>query len=204
MIELKNWWKMQSIKTTLINFSEKFIKKYQIQLEDIILFGSYMKGKSKPKDIDILLIFKTKIDKKIESEFKKINISNLDLNSTTLEELQTNNFIAKEGLYLEGLSLKTNASLSSNLGFESFAFIKYDLTNIKGSNRVKFYYALNGRNDNKGFLKTIQAKKYSENVIVCSYNELEKLKDFLNSWKIEYQITPALIPERLKNILTKT
>lgn len=195
---------MQSIKTTLINFSEKFIKKYQIQLEDIILFGSYMKGKSKPKDIDILLIFKTKIDKKIESEFKKINISNLDLNSTTLEELQTNNFIAKEGLYLEGLSLKTNASLSSNLGFESFAFIKYDLTNIKGSNRVKFYYALNGRNDNKGFLKTIQAKKYSENVIVCSYNELEKLKDFLNSWKIEYQITPALIPERLKNILTKT
>ena len=190
---------MQSITTNLTKLSKKVLKENK-EIEDIILFGSFMKGKSKPKDIDILLIFKTKINKSLETPFKQLN-EKIDVNSITKQELDGEGFIAKEGLYLEGLSLKTNKLLANSLGFSSFALVKYSLKNIKGSERVKFYYALNGRNK-EGFLTTIQAKKFSEEVIICDYNKIEQLKDFFNTWNLKYNITPTLIPSRLKNILT--
>ena len=193
---------MQSKITNLIN-SLKLILKKNTDIEDIILFGSSMKGKSKPKDVDILLIFKTKINKPLELTIRKNSELNLDINSIIVEELKGDNFIAKEGLYLEGLSIKTSEPLAKEIGFSSYALFKYNLSNIKGSDRIRFYYALNGRNNNQGFLKEISANKFSEEIIFCEYNKIEQLKDFFKTWNIEYQIIPTLIPQRLTNILIK-
>jgi len=193
---------MESKNTSFNKKAKEVYKKYKEKIHDIIIFGSYMKGKYNPNDIDLLIIFKNEINKEIEVELKnKINNPKIDLNSVTLKELENESFIAKEGLYLEGKSLITNISLSESIGFSSIAFLKYNLNKIKGSERVKFYYALQGRGTEKGFLNSIKAKKYSETVIICDYQEIEKLKEFLSLWKIEYQLTPALIPKRLKKII---
>jgi len=191
---------MQSEITKLTERAKTLIKNNS-EIEDIILFGSYMKGKDKPNDIDLLIIFKNKINKNVESQLKINSTLNLDINSITLDELNGENFIAKEGLYLEGLSLKNDFLLSKNLGFHSFCFFKYDLSHIIGSERVKFYYALNGRNKQKGILQTIGAKKFSEELIICEYNKLEQLKDFFKTWNLEYELIPSLIPTRLKHLL---
>jgi predicted nucleotidyltransferase len=193
---------MQLKITNLTKICKEIIKK-DSQIEDIILFGSYMKGKIKPNDIDLLIIFKNKINKEIEKIIKNKLDLNLDINSITINQLQDDNFIAKEGLYLEGLSLKESTPLAKKLGFSSYALLKYDLSNIKGSNRIRFYYALNGRNNQQGFLKEISANKFSEEIIFCQYNQVEKLKDFFKSWNIEYQLIPTLIPQRLNNVLSK-
>ena len=117
--------------------------------------------------------------------------------------MESDNFIAKEGIYLEGISIVKNRKISDLLGFSSLAFIKYDISNIKGSDRIRFYYALQGRNKSKGFLDEIGAQRFSESVIICDYSIIEKLKSFFDQWKIEYQVIPSLIPKRLRHIILK-
>jgi predicted nucleotidyltransferase len=194
---------MKLIKTILSDVAKNLHKKYGSDIFDIILFGSFMKGKYDPKDIDVLIIFNKQIIKSIEIEFRNLLKEGyvFDINSTTLTELEGEGFIAKEGIYLEGISLITDKHISSSLGFFSVAFVKYDIGPLKGSKRISFYHALNGRGNNKGFLVLIKAKKYSESVIICDYIIVEKIKEFLDNWKLDYTITPALIPNRLKRIL---
>ena len=193
---------MKSKNTILTEEANKIFKNYGDDIDDIILFGSYVKGSNEYNDIDILMIFKKKINKTIETEFKnKLDIPKLDINSITLEELKGDGFIAKEGLYLEGKSLVSGKFLNEILGFTSIAFIRYDISKILGSSRTRLYYALYGRGGSQGFLKEIKARKYSDNIIICDYLVVEKVKEFLEHWKIEYEITPALVPKRLKNVL---
>ena len=193
---------MRSVKEKLGKSAKNVFNIHKDEIEDIILFGSFMKGKEKPKDIDLLIIFKNKVNKQIESELKKdIALPEADINSTTQRELEGEGFIAKEGLYLEGFSLINSRALSQQMGFTSVAFIKYDLQNTKGSKRIRFYYALQGRNKATGFLKEVRAKRFSESVIICDYNIIERIKPFFEQWDIKYNIIPALIPKRLRPIL---
>ena len=173
------------------------------EIADIVIFGSYMKGKDNPNDIDLLIIFKEKINKDIEYGIKKKLSDKFDINSITLKEFMGDDFIAKEGIFLEGYSISKNKRVSEILSMNSFALIKYNISEIKGSNRTRFYYALLGRNNNEGFLKRLNAKKLSDNIIICKYEDIEKVKEFLYNWNIEYEIIPALIPSRLKEILLK-
>lgn len=191
------------IKTILSDVAKNLHKKYGNEIFDIILFGSFMKGKYNPKDIDVLIIFNKKIMKSTEIEFRNSLKGEqvFDINSTTLTELEGEGFIAKEGIYLEGISLITDKNISESLGFFSVAFVKYDIGPLKGSKRISFYHALNGRGSNEGFLVFIKAKKYSGNIIICDYGIVEKIKEFLDNWKLNYVITPALVPNRLKKIL---
>jgi len=181
----------------------KSLKKYLFldEIDDIILFGSLLKGKDKPNDIDLLIIFKEKINKNLEFELRKKLKDPYQINSITKKELDGDNFIAKEGLYLEGYSFFKKDYLSNSLGFISLGYLKYDLKNIKGSKRIRFYYALMGRNKSKGFLSELNAKRFSDSVIVCDYSQIEKLKEFFDNWEIDYIIVPSLVPKRLKKIL---
>jgi len=188
--------------TKLNSHSKKVFIKYKADIQDIILFGSYTKGKVDYNDLDILIIFKKEVIKDAEVMLKNdLNDYKIDLNSITVKELEGDNFIAKEGLYLEGFSLVKNKKISSILGFSSVGLIKYDISKIKGSNRIRFYYALSGRGKNKGILDSLKAKKLSDNIIIADYNIIEKIKEFLDYWKVEYTIIPMLVPKRLVNIL---
>ncbi len=188
--------------TKLNKIFKKYLKGKGIS--DIVLFGSLMKGKNKPKDIDILIIFKERINKKTELEIKR-NLNGIyEINSITEKELFGEDFIAKEGLYLEGYSFSKKKYLRDLLGFISIGYLKYSIRNLRGAKRIRFYYALMGRGSSKGFLSEIKADRFSDNVIVCDYSEIEKLKDFFNSWRIEYTIFPSLVPKRLGHILFKS
>src|SRR3989344_4816313 len=68
----------------LISKSKKFAQKKEIF--DIILYGSFVKGKEKPEDIDILLIFeKTSLKERTEiaHEFKILISKKFDHNKKT-------------------------------------------------------------------------------------------------------------------------
>lgn len=192
------------MKSEIIKLNKIFKKYLSIkEINDIIIFGSIMKGKESPNDIDILIIFNKKINKKIEQEIRRELNNRYEINSITKEELDKDIYKAKEGLYLEGYSFSSQKFLKEKIGFESIAYLKYNLKNVKGSLRVRFYYSLIGRGKEKGFLSTIKATKFSENIIVCEYSEIEKLKKYFENWNIEYKIYPSLIPKRLYPIILK-
>ena len=193
---------MQSKNTKLSNASKKISKKHD-EIEDIVLFGSVMRGKEKPNDIDIAIIFRNNVKKEIEKEFRDLlDEKNMQVVSTTREDLDKERFIAKEGLYLEGVSLITGEKLSSSLGFESYGIIKYDISKLKGSKRTKFYHAIHGRKS-IGLLKRTGAKKFSDNMIICKYANIENLKEFFENQEISHVIFPILTPKRLSHIILK-
>ena len=192
--------------TKLSKQSKVFQKKYKEEIKDIILFGSSLRGKSEPEDIDILILFNKKINKEIEYEFKKqVSIKNISLISKTEDALHDPSFSAREAILFEGYSLIKKHLISSQSGFDSLGmFIYYtkEFTNVK---KTRFYHALNGRRGSPGVIDLLKAIKLSNNIIVVPLEKIEEAKEFFEQQNIEFKYVPSLMPARLakKHIISK-
>lgn len=177
-------------------------KKYQKNKEifDIILYGSFARRKRKVNDIDILFIFyKLPLEKRLAviQGFKKetIEIKSLDVKSINLDELFSESFLAKQGILVEGISLIRKKPFSERLGFAGFGLFSYKTKNLSNTEKVKFSYALNGRRKEKGFLKKTNVKKVGREVVLVPIKNLELFREFLERWKIKFEIKRILVSE---------
>ena len=194
--------------TQLTQVSRSFLKKHSAEVKDIIVFGSLMRGKAEPGDIDLLIVFREKINKDVEYEFKKLlspAIKNLSLISKTEEACQEPSFDAREGILFEGYSLVKQKYLAESFGFISLGLFFYRTKELNNLNKTKFYYALNGRGKSKGLVEKLNGLKFSDNLIAFPLEKIEPAKNFFDFWKIEYKYVPSLIPQRLgrKGIIGK-
>lgn len=167
-----------------------------------------MRGKNEPNDIDILIIFKNKIDKDVEYELKntllKIN-NKISITSTTDLNIKKSTFPAREGYLFEGLSLLKNEPISKQFGFSSFGLFITSTKIMENKDRTRYYYALNGRGTSNGFLNETNSIRFSDDLFIIPLESIEKAKEFFGFWRIKTQYIPLLIPERLgvKGILGK-
>lgn len=167
---------------------------------DIILFGSSTRGKTKPNDIDILMLFNEKIDRDIEYDFKKKIAKiyeNVALISKTKENLNDPTFSAREAILFEGRSLLTKTSLASKWGFDPIGLFIYDTKPLKNTEKTRFYYAFNGRKGVQGIADSLRAIKLSDRILAVPLEEIEKAKEFFDFWKMSYTYIPTLLPTRL-------
>lgn len=187
-------------KNILLNKSlNKFVSSHP-EVEDIILFGSVVRGKEKPKDVDILIIFSEEVDKEKEFAIKKIlekQFQNLSIVSKTRKNITDPAFDARESILFEGFSLVTGKNLASEFGFVSFGMFKYCFGAWNKLQKTKFYYALNGRRGKVGISSQLGCIKMSDNIVLVPLHNIEPFREFLDSCKIEYKYIPQLIPERL-------
>ena len=169
------------------------------EILDIVMFGSSVKGKEKPKDVDLLVIYKTKINQELSYKIKK-EIEDLgfeiDLVSKTYKDLFDSAFIARESYISEGYSLIQKKFVANGLGYRPMVLFRYNIGNFNKSQRMRFYYSLYGRNS-EGMLKKLKLYKFSERIILSPVEESEKVKDYLNSWKMDYLEFSILIPTRI-------
>lgn len=182
------------------------LKKLIKDVEDIIIFGSVVRGKNKPQDIDVVVVFKNKVNKDMEYKIRKElekNYNNISIISKTQKDLLSNAFDAREGILFEGISLLSGEIISNKYGFSSLGMFKYNFKGWDQLRKTKFYYALNGRMGQKGILESLECVKLSDNLILAPLNKIEDVKEFLDSWSIEYKYIPILLPKRLnkKSIL---
>ena len=196
-------WKNIRLKNNL----KKLIKNVK-ELDDIIVFGSITRGKTKPKDIDILVLFKNKVDKDVEymirKELEKF-YSNISIISKTRESLFDPSFDARESILFEGISLLSNKILANKYGLSALGMFKYNFKDWNQLKKIKFYHILNGRSGKAGLLLNLNCIRISDNLILVPIDKIEEFKEFLALWDLEYTYIPLLIPERLnkKNILEK-
>lgn len=177
--------------------SKEFFKKHKDKIDDIILFGSLRRGKDKPSDIDILMVFKDKVDKDIEYEFRKsLKDDNVSVLSKKKEDIFAESFDGREGILFEGFSLVKEKSVASDYGFKSFGMFLYKTSGMSNSLKTRFYYALNGRKS-KGVLDSLEGIKMSDNVFIVPLDKIEPAKEFLEQWKLQYRHMPAIIPIRI-------
>jgi len=182
----------------------KIINQYlqKSEIIDIFLFGSSMKGKEKPQDIDFLILFNDSIKDvhDILSNLKKELgglINNAEIHGKRYSEFLDVSYVAREALLSGAYSLKKKDFFSKSLGYSSFILFKYSLKNLNNSKRMQFYYSLYGRGKEKGMLYKKSAIKFSNEIILAQIDNSEIFKDFFDRWKIEYESFPIILPERL-------
>ncbi len=179
---------------------DKFAKKNKAKLLDIALFGSLVRGKEKPEDIDLLLLFKDKEDLELAYSLRK-GLEELGLNfsitTKTYDSLTSGNFLARESFLSEGYSLKKDRPISEEFGFRQFMLFKYELKNFSQSQRMRFQYSLYGRNKAVGMLKEFSMIKFSDQILLSPTINSEKVKEYLKSWSIKFEEMPILIPLRI-------
>ena len=182
----------------LKNELNKFIKTTEIK--DILVFGSLIKGKEKPNDIDILVIFKKRVIKDQEYQIKKIltrHYNNISIISKTKKTITEASFDARESILFEAFSLLTKKNIAEEYGFLSFGLFKYNFSNWDKLQKTKFYYALNGRGSEEGIFQQLNSIKLSDQTILIPLNKIDNFKEFLDSWKLDYKYIPIMIPKRL-------
>ena len=165
---------------------------------DIVLFGSAIRGKTAPKDIDLCIIIPdaeeeksidlvASLGKLSESEGLKAHISIL-----TASSFAKGDSLAKT-LLNEGYSIAKRKQFSETFGFENKSIFTYTLRHFSPSRRVQFHYLLKGRYGSKGILAELEGKFLSSGAIIVQTSREDLLKEIFDRWKVKYEVKRVLV-----------
>ncbi|MBI5072302.1 nucleotidyltransferase domain-containing protein [Candidatus Woesearchaeota archaeon] len=142
---------------------------------DIILFGSFVKGKGNASDIDIAVLSEVSIDRlKMKKELEVLLGKKIDLQIVTLHDYSKSIWIA---LIREGFSVKHDVFLHQLYKIEPLVLYKYSLKELTASKKVMFERAL------KNFAGI---QRISNRVILVPIGKSEEFNDFLKIWNIDF------------------
>ena len=166
-------------------------------LFDIIMYGSSVKGKTLPEDIDLLVIFregslKERLQKLQELKKKIKTDKKIDIKSILWEELFDPAFFARTGVLLEGISIFDGKTIAQKLGFQGNVLFVYSLKEKTHTQKVKFNYVLSGRNG-AGIVKKLEGKHLAPGVIMIPIRHALEFEDVLKLHDIRYQRFQVLV-----------
>ncbi len=152
---------------------------------DVVLFGSYVKGKTLPRDIDVLVIFHDSIpsEKLIDLEVK------LSEDGFDAVCIHYSNLLAEKHLFsamlLEGLSLRSGKRFFESAELFSIVIFAYR-HELKSSARVGFYRAI----------KAIKEAYFAgKGIIISGVSESAAVEEVFKRFKIKYIKLPVLVPK---------
>lgn len=164
---------------------------------DAVLFGSAVKGKNKPRDIDFILIhtrgsLAERLEKlqKIKTKIRAaLNLEPLELDAHTilLEELFQPGFFARSGVFLEGISLLDGKPLAEKMGFKAYSLFWYTLNSLSHTKKVSFNYLLAGRGTLKGMIAECRGERLVNGAIKIPVEKSIEFEDVLRMHKINYK-----------------
>lgn len=163
---------------------KKLLKKYK-EIQDFIIFGSLVKGKYIPKDIDIALITNQK-DISLIGEIKaNLDIKNLDVEMIKPEEV----YQSRLGLTLisEGFSVKNNKFLREKIGISPMKIYTYELKNLTQTKKVLFGRGLNQ------IIGGTKSTRLGSGSIMVPIKESGNFEDFLQTWDLKYKTKEYLV-----------
>lgn len=161
-------------------------KKWNKSIVDVLVFGSSVKGKSFPGDIDICLVFRKKIDISLVKEAENLLGEKYHTSSLTIDNFFTKPHSLAKTLLLEGKSIISGESLSKNFGLDSKALYSYELSNETASKKVRFVYLLRGRKEKEGLVKKWKGEFISNSAFIVPIENDEEVKSVMEHWKIKY------------------
>ncbi len=152
----------------------KLLKKYK-EIEDFYMFGSFVKGRFSPSDIDIALITYKKDFKLLSDVLKELKeYHNLHIEMFLFKEIFTEPIW--KSLLSEGFSIKRNKHLRDLMGIESGVLYKYNLKKMNRSEKTMF---------NRAFIeeiKTIHGSPVSAGSVIIPIEQEKEFDDFLDHW----------------------
>lgn len=157
-------------------------------VEDIFLFGSFIKGKDNPNDIDICLSMpepNAALADEIAIFVKKE--AGLDAHFThTHFALMLGDRELWKSIIHEGYSIRHREFVAKLIGMNSFVLAEYSPKGTPSQKQI-FSHAMNGTGGRESFLKDIHAKRIGRGVMVVPNDYLEKARSFFDTWKADYK-----------------
>ena len=181
---------------SLESVSKSFFKKEK--LFDIILYGSAVKGKDEPRDIDIVIIFLDEsVKNRLETaqKFKK-NLSKalkFDIQTLNVADFFDASFFARQSILIEGYSLVSGRKFSEKLGFNGYSLFSYGLGNLSHNQKTLFTYSLSGRSKEEGMVKKVKGKSIGKGAFIVPIENSLIFEDFLNKWELKYSKKNILV-----------
>lgn len=154
----------------------KVWKRFDNIIDDVIIYGSFVKSKDKPKDIDVALISGKK-DYVIMGEFKSAIPEKIHLEFFTYEKLYETSI----GLSIisEGFSIKHNKFLKEMSGANPMKVYSWEIKKLKPSEKRQFNRAL------KDILKRFKGTKLGAGTAFIPAEQSGAFEDFLKVWEIK-------------------
>lgn len=160
---------------------------------DIIIYGSFVKGRMVPSDIDIMIIF---LEGKLTERLSKLqNIKNkiknvvdikLDMKQMMLKDFFSPKLFARTGILLGGISIFKDKKLAEIMGFEAFSTFSYTLKGLTHNQKIKIGYILKGRNS-IGIIKTLKGERLGSGAIKIPIKNSLEFEELLQKHNIEYK-----------------
>ncbi|ASJ17130.1 nucleotidyltransferase [Thermococcus chitonophagus] len=181
--------------TALKTHVVEFVSEHE-EVFDVILYGSTVLGKPNPNDIDLMILTKTKLPamkaRELVLELKRklsgvIPRERLDVRIISLEELFDSNNLASLGIIVEGYSLTKEKPVAELMNGKAYTLFRFTLDGLERKERVKFQYALKGRDMMSGLLKELNGLQLGAWVILIPIQHTYKFKEFLDLWGVKYE-----------------
>ncbi len=171
----------------LVKKLKTLLEKNKKEVVDILLFGSYVKGRLSPKDID-LAVLENGVDR---SSFKKRIlefISHADVQFLSFKDYDRSLWLT---LLREGYSVKHQKYLYELYRVQPSVLYSYSLQSLTASQKVMFARAIKN-------IKGIE--RLSNHVVLVPMSSSSEFADFLRKWNLdidakEYGLIPLLRKE---------
>src|SRR3989338_5511034 len=177
---------MKKLKTSLKSFLRK-----ESFLADLILFGSGLKGKVKPGDIDLIALFRDHNAERIEEIVYKIRKEGEDLAlDLHVEPIVVDQMFDQKVYPLllhEGFSIRCSEFIHKKLNFQPLVLVTYRLAGKSLSDKVRFSYALYGRVRGGGLLGKIHGERVGKGSILIPIAQQETIRFFFKQCGINHK-----------------
>lgn len=161
---------------------KKYLKRKDIL--DIIVFGSSVKGKALPNDVDVAVISNVKI---------AIEVLGFHVSFLKPIDFFVNPPSIVNTLFREGYSLKKNKSFSEVYGFSNNILFKYELIGLNSSLKVKIVNLLRGKGKDKGIVEENNGKWMANQVFLVPIDKEHIFEKFFINFKIKHNKFYVLI-----------
>jgi len=171
---------------------QKELKQYleNEDIVDIVVFGSSVKGKIMPNDIDIAVLVKKKLSFSLLKEIKKSLGKNGHIQQVSINDYDNQLFAI---LLREGHSIKHKKYIHELYGIKPKYLYTYSLKSLSASQKVMFH---------RGIKTISDVDRLSNRVVMVPVDNANEFEDFLKQWDLdieakEYSLLPKLRKEEI-------
>ena len=169
----------------------KIVKQYN--LEDIIIFGSFVKGKAAPRDIDICLIFKESPNLECIREIQSKLSDEFHVSSLSTDSFFNKKHNLAQTLLFEGISAKSGKKLSEIYSLDSYGLYYYDISRMEKSDKVRFVYLLKGRKNGKGIVSEFNGEFLVNGCFIVPVEKDSEMLEIMNKWNVKFSRKRVLL-----------
>lgn len=126
---------------------------------------------------EVCFIFRTEINDAVVKEIKK------DLKGEKINFITLNQMMSDKELFN---SLVINGKMLINeAGIKVYSLFNYDLSNLKGSKKVRFVYVIKGRNE-KGLVENLGGKFLANGCFIIPKEKESEILEVFEHWGVKF------------------